>query len=614
MRQHSGKRPKNLKKTLLSLGSYLGRHKLMLLAVAILVTLSAVANLLGTYMIKPVVNRFIAMDNGSRLIVGVLITAGIYLVGALSALGYTQTMVRAAQKVIFDIRRDLLSHIQKLPLKYFDTQKHGDVMSLFTNDVDTISDALNNSFAIIIQSFIQVVGTLILLFVLNWQLSIVAVVCYLAMFLYIRFSGKRSKMYFNRQQEILGEIDGYIEEMVNGQKVVKVFNHEEENLSKFLEKNERLRKAGTGAQSYASTMIPAIVTISYINYAIVAVLGGILAINGKTDIGSLASYLVFVRQAAMPINQFTQQSNFMLAALAGAERIFKTMDLEPETDEGDTELVNVSVDEDGTIREREEKTGKWAWRGKDGTFVPMRGDVRFQNVSFGYDEGHTILHDISLYAKPGQKIAFVGATGAGKTTITNLINRFYDVDEGEILYDGIDVKDIEKDSLRRSLGIVLQDTHLFTGTIADNIRFGKLDATMDEVIAAAKIANAHSFIRRLPKGYDTMVLSDGANLSQGQRQLLAIARVAIEDPPVLILDEATSSIDTRTEAIIEKGMDRLMEGRTVFVIAHRLSTVRNANAIMVMDHGKIVERGDHDDLLTQKGLYYKLYTGMFELS
>ncbi|MFR8011487.1 MAG: ABC transporter ATP-binding protein [Clostridia bacterium] len=612
-RQLSGKRPKNLKFTALSLLRYMGRHKFLLLAVAVLVAVSATCNLLGTYMIRPVVNN-LASGNIQTLILGVVITAAIYLAGALCTYGYTQVMVKAAQKVLLDIRHDLFNHLQKLPLRYFDSHRHGDVMSLFTNDVDTIADALNNSFALIIQSFIQIVGTLILLFVLNWRLSLLVVVGYLAMFLYIRFSGKRSKMYFSQQQKALGELDGYIEEMVNGQKVVKVFNHEAENQKIFHEKNARLQKAGTGAQSYAATMIPAVVSISYINYAVVAVLGGLMAIRGITDVGSLASYLVFVRQAAMPINQFTQQSNFLLAALAGAERVFETMQQQPETDEGTIRLVNVRVD-GGALVPCKQKTGRWAWMDeKSGSLTPLRGDVRFEQVDFGYEEGHPILKDVSLYAKPGQKIAFVGSTGAGKTTITNLINRFYDVQGGRVLYDGIDVRDIKKDDLRRSLGIVLQDTHLFTGTIADNIRFGKLDATQEEVVHAAKVANADSFIRRLPKGYQTMITADGANLSQGQRQLLAIARAAVADPPVLILDEATSSIDTRTEALIEKGMDRLMEGRTVFVIAHRLSTVRNANAIMVLDHGKIIERGDHDDLLRQKGVYYQLYQGMFELS
>ena len=592
--------------------SYLGRHKFMLLIVSILVTLSALANLLGTYMIRPVVNNLANGDLHS-LAIGVLVAAGIFAIGALAALGYSQTMVKAAQQVVFDIRRDLFAHMQTLPLRFFDQKRHGDIMSLFTNDIDTIADALNNSFAMAIQSFIQMIGTLVILYILNWKLSLIVTVCYGIMFWYMKFSGAKSKVFYAKQQQSLGELDGYIEEMVSGQKVVKVFNHEQASLQEFLEKNEKLRKEGTGAQSYAATMVPVVVSISYINYAIVAVLGGILAMRGMADVGSLASYLVFVRQAALPINQFTQQSNFLLSALAGAERVFDVMNLEPEVDEGDVTLVNVRK-ENGILKECQEKTGKWAWRSKDGELTMLRGDVRFENVDFGYTKEHMILKNISLYAKPGQKIAFVGSTGAGKTTITNLINRFYDVQGGTVVYDGIDVRKIKKDALRHSLGIVLQDTHLFTGTVADNIRFGKLDATQEEIERAARIANAHSFIRRLPDGYDTMVTADGANLSQGQRQLLAIARAAVADPPVLILDEATSSVDTRTEELIEKGMDQLMEGRTVFVIAHRLSTVRNANAIMVLEQGKIVERGDHAELLEQKGKYYQLYHGMFELS
>ena len=613
MRPLSAKKPKHLWQTVRRLLSYMGHYRLLLFAVALLVTVSAAANLAGTYMIRPVVNS-LGTGDYSAFVSGVVLTACIYGLGVLCALGYTQCMVKMAQRSLFDIRRDLFAHLQTLPLSWFDSRSRGDVMSYFTNDVDTIADALNNSFAMVIQSFIQMSGTLALLFVLNWRLSLIVAVCYAAMFLYIRFSGKRSKMYYNSQQACLGELDGYIEELVNGQKVVKVFNHEDASMAEFEEKNEALRVAGTGAQSYASTMIPAVVSISYINYAIVAVLGGIMALSGMTDAGSLASYLVFVRQAAAPINQFTQQSNFLLAALAGAERVFEVMDEKPETDEGGTVLVNVEAGADGALRETEHKTGRWAWRAPDGTLTPLRGDVRFESVDFGYEPGRPVLHGVSLYAHPGQKIAFVGSTGAGKTTITNLINRFYDVERGCVVYDGIDVRDIKKESLRRSLGMVLQDTHLFTGTIADNIRFGKLDATQEEIEAAARVANADSFIRRLPHGYETMVTSDGANLSQGQRQLLAIARAAVADPPVLILDEATSSVDTRTEALIEKAMDRLMEGRTVFVIAHRLSTVRNSNAIMVLEHGRIVERGDHDDLLSQQGLYYKLYHGMFELS
>ena len=610
--QITGKKPKNFWFTFKALLSYMGRHKFLFLAVAVLVTLSALGNLLGTYMIRPVVNSVGAGDVNA-LARGVILTAVIFAIGALAAFGYTQTMVYAAQKVLYDIRRDLFAHIQSLPLRFFDTQLHGDIMSYFTNDVDTVSDALNNSFAMTIQSFIQIVGTLTLLFILNWRLSLIVVVGYAAMFLYIRFSAGRSTSYYTTQQAALGDVNGYIEEMVSGQKVVKVFNHEPENLRVFGEKNEVLRKAGTGAQSYAATMVPAVVSISYINYAIVAVVGGLMVLNGMTDIGSLSSYLVFVRQAALPINQFTQQSNLLLAAMAGAERIFEAMRLAPEVDDGKVQLVNVR-EENGVLTACGEKTGRWAWQKPDGTLVPLRGDVRFHDVSFGYDKGHTILHNVSLYAKPGQKIAFVGSTGAGKTTITNLINRFYDIQDGKIRYDGINIRKIKKADLRRSLGIVLQDTHLFTGTVMDNIRYGRLDATDEECMVAAKLANADGFIRRLPDGYNTMLTGDGANLSQGQRQLLAIARAAVADPPVLILDEATSSIDTRTEALIEKGMDRLMEGRTVFVIAHRLSTVRNANAIMVLEHGQIVERGDHEDLLAQKGEYYQLYNGMFELS
>ena len=604
-RTYSGKKPENMKKTVGFFLSYMGKHRMLLLIVAVLVSVSALANLLGTYMIRPVVNGLTG-GNILTLFKGVLLTAAIFFVGVVAAWGYTQTMVKASQRILFDIRIDLFSHIQTLPLKFFDTRGHGDIMSLFTNDIDTISDALNNSFAMVIQSFIQMVGTLAILYVLNWRLSVIVTVCYGIMFWYIRFSGSRSKAYYARQQSSLGELDSYIEEMISGQKVVKVFNHEKASFQEFCEKNEALRQAGTGAQGYAATMVPVVVSISYINCAIVAVLGGFLALQGKTDLGSLASYVVFVRQAALPINQFTQQSNFLLAALAGAERVFQVMSLEPEVDEGKVELVSGE--------NVEENSPSWFWKKPEGEMVPLKGDVRFDHVDFGYTPDRMILKNISLYAKPGQKIAFVGSTGAGKTTITNLINRFYDVQGGSVIYDGIDVRDISKKSLRKSLGIVLQDTHLFTGTIADNIRFGKLDATQEEIEKAARIANADSFIRRLPQGYDTMVTSDGAHLSQGQRQLLAIARAAVADPPVLILDEATSSVDTRTEALIEKGMDQLMEGRTVFVIAHRLSTVRNSNAIMVLEQGKIVERGDHEDLLRQKGKYYQLYHGMFELS
>ena len=621
-----GNKPQDLIATLRELLAYMGRHKLLFLAVALLVSVSAIANLLGTYMIRPVVDS-LAGGAYADFVAGIIATALIYAAGVVAAFAYTQVMVHAAQKVLVDIRRDLFAHLQKLPLSYFDTHNRGDIMSYFTNDVDTVAEAMNNSFAMVIQSAIQIVGTLAMIFILNWQLSLVVVVGYVCMFAYIRYSTNKSRGFYQRQQSVLGELDGYIEEMVTGQKVVKVFNHEEANLAGFRDKNERLRVAGTSAQSYAASMVPAVVSISYVNYAIVAVLGGWMALTGQTDVGVLASYLVFVRQTALPINQFTQQSNFLLSALAGAERVFAAMRVEPEVDEGKVTLVETG--EDAWAWKVPEGYGIGAWgalvpvaernMAADGTvlttgLIPLRGDVRFHAVNFGYTPEHEVLHDINLFAKPGQKIAFVGSTGAGKTTITNLINRFYDVQHGEITYDGINVKNIAKSALRSSLGIVLQDTHLFTGTIADNIRFGELDATDEEVRAAAKIANADSFIRRLPDGYNTMVTSDGANLSQGQRQLLAIARAAVADPPVLILDEATSSIDTRTEMLIGRGMDQLMRGRTTFVIAHRLSTVRDADAIMVLEQGRVVERGSHDELIAQHGRYYQLYTGMLELS
>ena len=606
-RQLSAKKPKDLGHTLRTLLSYLGRHKLLFLAVAVLVALSALANLLGTYMIRPVVNS-LAAGSLNTLVLGVAVTAALYGAGVLSALGYTQIMVKAAQKVLYDIRRDLFAHIQTLPLRFFDTQRHGDVMSYFTNDVDTISEALNNSFAMLIQSTIQVVGTFTMLFLLNWQLTLVVAVFYVLMFLYVRVSGRRSKAYYKKQQDCLGELDGYIEEMMAGQKVVKVFNHEEESLRAFREKNEALRKAGTGAQSYAATMIPAVVSISYVNYALVAVLGGIMALKGMTDVGSLASYLVFVRQAAMPINQMTQQSNFLLAALAGAERVFEVLEQPPGTDEGQVELVNVK-EEGGTMTACAEKTGRWAWRRPDGSLAPLRGDVRFQKVDFGYEAGQPILKGISLYAEPGQKIAFVGSTGAGKTTITNLINRFYEIEGGMITFDGINVQSIRKDDLRHALGAVLQDTHLFTGTIMDNIRYGRLDATDAEVVAAAKAAHVHHFIMTLPDGYQTKIGEGGSSLSGGEKQRISIARAILKDAPIVMLDEATASVDPENEQELQKAIRELTKGKTILMIAHRLSTVRTADQIIVLENGRIVQCGNHKELMREDGLYRR-FVGM----
>ena len=662
------KRHKDTKKTIKHLLVYLGHYKWMFMLVALLVLLSAGANVTGTYLVKPVVNRFIVPGDMEGLLKAVIAMGVMYACGALCTLGYNRIMVKVSQKVIQDIRNDLFAHVQKLPLKYFDAHTHGELMSRFTNDVDTVQEAMNNSFAMIIQSFIMLFGTLIMMMVLSIRLSMIVVVFLIIMFLFIKFNSKHSKKYFNRQQEELGKINGFVQEMMAGQKVEKVFNHEQKNFEKFCEMNESFRKESTNALAFAGMMIPTIVSLSYLNYAISACVGGIFTLKGLMDLGSLSSYLIYVRQSAMPLNQFTQQVNFLLSALSGAERIFDMMDEEPEVDEGSVTLCNAVKNEDGSLTECKEYTGTFAWKVpanlntywnseaykeklkkqivnevsdievtrvnnivypadkdnkkgsaladvSDGTYlVELRGDVRFKNVVFGYVPEKTILNDVTLYAKQGQKIAFVGSTGAGKTTIINLINRFYDIQSGSITYDGIDIKDIKKDDLRRSLAMVIQDTHLFTGTIADNIRYGKLDATDEEVRNAAVIANADSFIRRLPDGYDTMLYSDGGNLSQGQRQLLAIARAAIAKAPVLILDEATSSVDTRTERLIEKGMDAIMEGRTVFVIAHRLSTVRNSKAIMVLEKGQIIERGSHDELLEQKGRYYQLYTGQFELS
>ena len=596
-------RPKDSAKTMKRLLHYMGIYKWSVLLVGLLVCVSSLANLLGTYMLKPVINTYILPGDIPGLIRTILLMALMYGAGAFATLGYNQLMVITCQKIVGRIRRDLFEHTQKLPLSYFDAHTHGELMSRFTNDVDTLTEALNNSFTLLIQSFIVVSGTIIMLVVLNVRLSLIVIAFLLLMFLFIQYNGKRSRKYFIEQQKYLGSINGFVEEMVAGAKVEKIFNHEEQDFAEFCEKNEALRQSATKAMSYSGMMVPTIVSLSYFNYAVSACVGGMFVLSGLMDLGSLASYLVYVRQSAMPMNQFTQQINFLLAALSGAERIFEMMDEEPEPDEGDVTLTEAA---DGTLAWKVPENGSFS-------LVPLKGDVRFYDVVFGYTPEKKILNGISLYAKPGQKIAFVGSTGAGKTTIINLINRFYEIQSGTITYDGLDIRRIKKDDLRRSLSMVIQDTHLFTGTIADNIRYGRLDASDEEVREAARVANADSFIRRLPDGYRTMLHSDGSNLSQGQRQLLAIARAAISRPPVLILDEATSSIDTRTERLIEKGMDQLMEGRTVFVIAHRLSTVRNSKAIMVLEKGEVIERGDHEELLAQKGRYYKLYTGQFEL-
>ncbi len=628
-----GAKPKNTAQTIKRLFGYMSEFKGLFALVVVFIAFSSIAGIIGTSFLQTVIDDYltplIADPSNSELkaeFVGSLVRMlVIYIIGALCTYGYVRIMLTVSTKALYKIRVELFEKMERLPIKYFDTHTHGELMSRYTNDTDTIREMLSNAVTSFVSSLITIVGVFVMMVYYSWQLTLVVIIMLcVILFVTAKIGGKSGK-YFKTQQKALGAVNGYIEEMIEGQKVVKVFVHEDEAKGEFRKLSEELCNASTSANTFANILGPVNNNLSHIQYAIVAVVGGILAINGAygfaglIQVGTVVAFLQYTRNFSMPISQMSQQMNSVLSALAGAERIFDMLDVEPEVDDGYVTLVNAGVDADGNITEVEKRTGLWAWKHPhqaDGsvTYTQVRGAVEFDDVTFGYEENKTVLNGISLYAKPGQKIAFVGSTGAGKTTITNLINRFYDVPDGKIRYDGININKIKKDDLRRSLSMVLQDTHLFTGTVMENIRYGKLDATDEEVIAAAKLANADYFITHLPDGYNTMLTSDGANLSQGQRQLLAIARAAVADPPVLILDEATSSIDTRTEALIEKGMDSLMEGRTTFVIAHRLSTVRNSNAIMVLEHGNIIERGDHEKLIADKGKYYQLYTGMFELS
>ena len=597
-------------------------YKGQLAIVLVSIIISALVGVLGVQFIKYLIDDFITPLLGQQnpdftaLLNVIMVMGVVYLVGVIATYTYNRLMVNISQGVLNKIRGEMFNHMQKLPIRYFDSRSHGEIMSTYTNDVDTLRQMLSQSIPQVFSACVSMVSVLVAMFATNIYLTLVVLAMVVLMVFVSRYLGGNSSRFFVKQQEDIGKVNGYIEEMMEGQKVVKVFNYEEQSKQRFDDLNEQLCDSMTKANMYANILMPCIANIGNLGYVLVAVIGGILSVNGILTIGSIAAFLQYVKAFTNPLGQVSQQMNSIIMALAGAERIFELLDEEPEQDEGYVTLVNAKM-ENEKIVECKERTGMWAWKHphKDGriTYTRLRGQVEFENVQFGYEEHKRILHDISLVAKEGQKVSFVGATGAGKTTITNLINRFYDIQEGKIRYDRINIRKIKKDDLRRSLGMVLQDTSLFTGTIRDNIRYGKLDATDEEVEQAAKLSNADKFIKHLPHGYDTMITGNGEGLSQGQRQLLSIARAALNNPPVLILDEATSSIDTRTEKIVQDGMDKLMKGRTVFVIAHRLSTIKNSDLIMVLDHGRIIERGNHNELIAQKGTYYGLYTGAIEI-